>query len=179
MVCSPLGSIILDALPTFSSDLAGMITAYLLYPTGKKGSRTQCLLVFGSRGEKDGYFDEEYGCKAVAVVPGPSLRDECMWVGDCHRTQVFNAEGQFVHLRISSNRTNGLAWDEKHGRLFITQWEPVGINVHTPDGTLLYSFGTRGKEKGQFRLPNGIAVNTRDNLVYIVDQGNYRVQIFT
>lgn len=167
---------LLEVLIPFSSDLVGVVASYAVYPVWKAKAEPKCLFAFGGRGEGDGQF-EQYGCKYVVVVLGPEA--EYIFVGDYHRLQMFDAEGRFLSAVKSSQRTNGCAWDEKNGLLFTTQWDPVCINVHGLDGTLLRTFGVRSKDKGQFRRPNGIAVNSRDNLVYIVDQGNYRVQIFT
>src|SRR3989338_2127904 len=45
-------------------------------------------------------------------------------------------------------------------------------------GSLLFSFGSSGKEPGFFRNPEGIAVDSLGR-IYVADTGNYRVQIFS
>lgn len=47
-------------------------------------------------------------------------------------------------------------------------------NVFPP----LYRFGRSGSEPGSFRLPSGLAVG-KDDVLYVADAGNHRVQIFT
>ncbi|XP_070546699.1 tripartite motif-containing protein 3-like [Ptychodera flava] len=46
-----------------------------------------------------------------------------------------------------------------------------------PNGTLLYWFGGEGKQSGQFRYPEGLAVDKQDN-VYVCDTDNDRIQKF-
>jgi DNA-binding beta-propeller fold protein YncE len=44
-------------------------------------------------------------------------------------------------------------------------------------GAHLFDFGARGSEGGQFLLPEDLAVGA-DGRIYVLDSGNYRVQIF-
>ena len=119
---------------------------------------------WGSRGSADGQF---HGPRGVAVLArsqdrflarsqdrGHPTRD-CMFIADTlnHRVQVFGLDGTFIH-----------------------------------------KFGTRGRGDGQFECPVGVAVLARSqdrilarsqdrghptqDLVYITDQFNDRVQVF-
>ena len=45
-------------------------------------------------------------------------------------------------------------------------------------GNLLFSFGSRGKDPGFFKYPEGLAVDNHGR-IYVADTGNYRVQIFS
>jgi hypothetical protein len=51
------------------------------------------------------------------------------------------------------------------------------VQVFDQLGNLLYYFGTRGEELGQFNLPSGMFIDRNDS-VYIVDSYNSRVQEF-
>jgi hypothetical protein len=54
------------------------------------------------------------------------------------------------------------------------------VQKFTPDGELLLIWGTRGVGDGQFNHPHGLAVDhARGDLVYVGDQENHRVQVFT
>jgi len=44
-------------------------------------------------------------------------------------------------------------------------------------GDYLSKFGSRGSENGQFNYPQGLCFNSK-GLLYVVDNGNYRVQVF-
>jgi DNA-binding beta-propeller fold protein YncE len=51
------------------------------------------------------------------------------------------------------------------------------IHKFTPDGRLLVSWGEPGSGPGQFRIPHGIAVDSR-GIVYVADRENSRIQLF-
>ena len=44
-------------------------------------------------------------------------------------------------------------------------------------GEFLSSFGSKGSEDGQLLKPSGIAID-KNNTVYVVDRGNFRIQVF-
>jgi len=65
-----------------------------------------------------------------------------------------------------------------HGRLFITDGHGnARVLEYTPDGKRVRQWGTPGSGPGQFRLPHGITMD-RDNIVYVADRENGRVQKF-
>ena len=65
-----------------------------------------------------------------------------------------------------------------HGRLFITDgYGNARVLEYTSDGKRVRQWGTAGSGPGQFRLPHGITID-RDNIVYIADRENGRVQKF-
>jgi DNA-binding beta-propeller fold protein YncE len=51
------------------------------------------------------------------------------------------------------------------------------IQVYDSQFNLLHSFGSKGKEPGQFQYPKGIAVDSDKN-IYVADSWNHRVQKF-
>ena len=51
------------------------------------------------------------------------------------------------------------------------------IRKYSPEGQLLVPEGIRGTEPLQFSSPDGIAVNTRNNKVYVVDCGDHHIQV--
>lgn len=53
------------------------------------------------------------------------------------------------------------------------------IQKFTSDGELLFIWGVRGTEDGQFNHPHGLAVDRRrGDIVYVGDQENHRLQVF-
>ena len=65
-----------------------------------------------------------------------------------------------------------------HGRLFIADgYGNARVLEYTPDGHRVRQWGTAGNGPGQFRLPHGITID-RDNIIYIADRENGRVQKF-
>ena len=64
------------------------------------------------------------------------------------------------------------------GRLFIADgYGNARILEYTPDGKRVRQWGTAGSGPGQFRLPHGITID-RDNIIYVADRENGRVQKF-
>jgi len=61
--------------------------------------------------------------------------------------------------------------------IFITEYEKCRVIVFSKEGSKLREWGINGSNRGQFWGPSGIAIN--DDLVYVVDQSNERVQAFT
>ena len=51
------------------------------------------------------------------------------------------------------------------------------VQVFSPTGAFLASWGTKGSGDGQFIVPEGVAVDTAGN-VYVADTHNHRVQVF-
>ena len=51
------------------------------------------------------------------------------------------------------------------------------VRVYSYEGKLIRCWGNFGEEPGNFKNPWGIAIY--QNIVFIVDSGNYRIQAFT
>ncbi len=65
-----------------------------------------------------------------------------------------------------------------HGRLYITDgYGNARVLEYTPDGKRVRQWGTAGSGPGQFKLPHGITID-RDNIIYVADRENGRVQKF-
>jgi len=103
------------------------------------------------------------------------------------------ADGQLQYpqgvavLARSQDRILARSQDRGHPTqncIFVTQLGQHKIQVFSidGDGAFIRKWGSRGKGDGQFRGPAGIAVLARDHptqdLVYVVDKGNHRVQVF-
>jgi len=120
---------------------------------------------------------------------GMATDEECnLYVADgsAQRVVVFDQSGQFItaigevdmfdrlsHVevdpageRIYCVDTGGVGSDRHHVRVF-----DVGSGEH------LYDIGRRGNQPGEFNLARDIAMGPDGNL-YIVDGGNFRVQVF-
>jgi DNA-binding beta-propeller fold protein YncE len=77
----------------------------------------------------------------------------------------------------STTSVNGLAIDPATGNVFVASATGHKVNVYTPTGTLVTSFGTQGSGDGQFQSPWGIAIV--NGVVYVSDVQNSRLQAFT
>jgi DNA-binding beta-propeller fold protein YncE len=65
------------------------------------------------------------------------------------------------------------------GSLYVTDgYGNCRVHKFSPEGKLLFSWGTPGSGPGAFNLPHGIAID-REGLVYVADRENSRIQVFS
>ena len=64
------------------------------------------------------------------------------------------------------------------GEVYLTDPEGGRLLVFDGSGNLVESFGSTGREPGQFRKPIGVGVGP-DGDVYVADTGNRRVQVIS
>lgn len=100
--------------------------------------------------------------------------------------QVFDKDGK--HLRTMGGpkffkRPSGMAVDEAGERVYVVDTGTVTNEEHRVrvfdgiTGKHVLDFGKRGSDNGEFNLPRDVAVGT-DGLIYVVDGGNFRMQVF-
>ena len=92
--------------------------------------------------------------------------------------QVFNAEGE--HLRWVGDSKLYCPFDvgiDSNDIVYVCDRDSNQICIFNSNGTLLHSFGTKGRLPGQFDIPCGVAVD-RNGLIYVSDSINGRLQIF-
>ncbi|MDX2166123.1 MAG: DUF2298 domain-containing protein [Deltaproteobacteria bacterium] len=127
---------------------------------------------WGSRGELPSQFKQPGD---VAVGP-----DGLVYVADTwnQRVQVFTPEGEYKKEwadKYYGPRGIGIA--PKSGKIYLADTGNHKVRRFSPDGVEELSFGSLGKEPGQFTEPVGVAVDDAGT-VYVVDNGNARLQMF-
>ena len=70
----------------------------------------------------------------------------------------------------------GLTLD-REGNIIVGEETNNSIRKYSPEGQLLASVGTVGAGRLQFGDPRDIAINTRNNKVYVADCYNHRIQV--
>ena len=119
----------------------------------------------------------------IAGVEGP-------WgIAINHRGEIVVSEHSSCHISTytpSGNKIKtidlkgllplGLALD-REGNIIVGENTNNSIRKYSPEGQLLASVGTGGSGQLQFSGPSGIAVNTRNNKVYVADCFNCRIQV--
>ena len=66
-----------------------------------------------------------------------------------------------------------------NGDIYVTDgYRNARVHRFTADGKLVTSWGSPGKEPGQFHLPHSIAIDPQGKL-YVADRANRRIQIFS
>ena len=114
----------------------------------------------------------------VAVLP-----DGTIYVSDAtaRLVQVFDKDFNFkFSFGVKDGLTNpaGLAFSRDHTRLYVVDSKAHDVKVFTPQGSLLFKFGSQGKGPGSFYFPSNIAVSPVTGNLCVVDTQNFRVQIF-
>ena len=75
------------------------------------------------------------------------------------------------------NRPTDVAWDPA-GNIFIADgYNNSRVVKVDPNGRWVKTWGTRGKEQGQFNILHSIAADAKGN-VYVADRTNRRIQVF-
>jgi sugar lactone lactonase YvrE len=106
--------------------------------------------------------------------------------GTLKKIQVYDANGKFLRSmgqEIKWSRPAGLALDTRLKRIYAVDAGGVDSPEHKvrvldlETGKLLFEIGKRGSEPGELNLPRDVAIGA-DGSVYVVDGGNFRVQVF-
>ncbi len=138
-------------------------------PDGRGGG------VWGSFGTGDGQF---------RAPRGLAVTDARIYVADSanHRIQVFDRDARFITAFGGYGTGPGqfiepvavaIAGD---GSVLVTEAGNSRVQVFDPDGQPRATWGDWGFFPGTFSRPGAIAVH--GERVYVVDQGNHRVQVF-
>jgi len=112
-----------------------------------------------------------------------------LYVADntAQRVVAYDLDGKFVGAYGGSQmlvRPTGVAVSNDGNRLYVIDTGGVETSAHhmfifdVDSASLIKRVGTRGKADGEFNLPLQAAVG-KDGTVYVVDGGNFRVQMFT
>jgi hypothetical protein len=76
------------------------------------------------------------------------------------------------------NRQTDVAWDAQDNIFVADGYNNSRVVKLGKDGTWIKSVGTRGSGANQFNTVHGIAVDAQQNLVYVADRGNFRIQVY-
>ena len=101
--------------------------------------------------------------------------------------QVYNQDGKFLRTLAGDGnslvRPSGIAVDAAGRRVYVVDTGGVSSDAHrvrvfdAQSGEHLLDFGKRGTGPGEFNLPRDVSIGA-DGLLYVVDGGNFRVQVF-
>ncbi|HXD43390.1 MAG TPA: 6-bladed beta-propeller [Ramlibacter sp.] len=106
--------------------------------------------------------------------------------GTLKRVHVYDADGKFLRMmgqNLKWSRPVGLAVDPARRRLYVVDAGGVDSEDHRvraldlDSGRVLFEIGKRGEGPGEFNLPRDAVVGA-DGLLYVVDGGNFRIQVF-
>lgn len=135
------------------------------------------ILVFDSNGKYVSRFGKSGTKKGEIQLPSAIAVSQdgriCVLQHTLGRITIYNASKQFVQeIEVPSP----LAATIKNNKLYVTT--DRGVMIGDLNGKLLSAFGTKGRKKGQFNRPTGIAVDSKEN-IYVADAMNYRLSAYT
>jgi len=144
------------------------------------------VFVFDGR---NGRLLKKWGENALALPHSITVdHEDNIWIADValHQVFKFSRDGK---LMMQLGERGSAGDDNKHfnepsdvaiapdGSIFVSDgYGNARIVKFGPDGKFLLSWGTKGKEPGQFDLPHGLTID--GDRVFVVDRRNRRVQIF-
>jgi hypothetical protein len=82
-----------------------------------------------------------------------------------------------VHRDNAFNQPTDVAWDSQGNSYFSDGYINSRVGKVNARGEWVASWGSLGKESGQFDTPHGIAVGPKDE-IFVADRGNRRIQVF-
>jgi len=145
-----------------------------------------CVFIVSPAGEYLGAFGMHGNGPGQFNFPTNITRgaDGLLYVTDTlnFRVQVFDEEGRFVRTfgKLGDgagdfDKPKGVATDSA-GHVYVVEGMNDVVQIFDPSGRLLLVFGESGAGDGQFWLPTGITIV--DDMVYVADSANRRVQVF-
>ena len=103
------------------------------------------------------------------------------------QVQMYDKDGKFIKTVAGNkrllSRPSGIAVDEAGERIYVVDTGAVTNEKHrvvvfdAKTGNHLRDIGSRGSKEGEFNLPRDVTIGA-DGLLYVVDGGNFRVQVF-
>jgi sugar lactone lactonase YvrE len=147
--------------------------AYVFDMTGK------LLLEVGKPGTNDGEFNAPNGITTD--------KEGNIYVVDTgnQRVQIFDKQGKFVKIINGSNNGQGESvfvnprgiGIDSSGKMYVVSNLTHMVYGFDKDGKKIFQMGGMGEQNGQFYLPNGLFIDSKDN-VYVTDTLNLRIQVF-
>ena len=151
-------------------------------------SLQRCVEVFDFPGRRFYRIGEEGEGQLLKPAGLDVDRQGTLYVADAtaKAIKVYDADGNFLR-QIGSpkwfDRLVSVTVDPEGDRIYAVDLGGVTSNEHRirvfdpVTGAHLFDFGKRGSGPGEFNFPYDVAVG-KDGRLYVVDAGNFRVQIF-
>ena len=95
--------------------------------------------------------------------------------GGNNRVQVFNESLEFLFTFSDKMKLpDGICINLNN--VYVTQFCANSLTVYSTEGKYIQSVGREGNKQLEFSNPKGVAVSTVNNLIYICDYSNNRIQ---
>lgn len=147
-------------------------------PSGTVDGKDSLQLEFshkiGQVGAGKGQF---YQPRGLAIYQG------LIFVADTQnqRIQVFNKMGDWQYLIRAGSQQDALKAPcavtvSRQGQIYVVDSGTSRVAIFDQSGRFIRSFGSHGKNRGEFANPYGIAISSKDE-VYVADTENARIQV--
>lgn len=148
----------------------------------------RCVVVFDIPGQRYFKIGEDDAGRLVMPLGLDVDGKSNLYVADnsAKQVQVYDKDGKFLRTIGGPkyfSRPTGIAVDAEGMRVYVVDTGAVTNEKHrvlvfdAQTGEHLRDIGTRGSGEGEFNLPRDVVVG-KDGLLYVVDGGNFRVQVF-
>jgi len=99
------------------------------------------------------------------------------------RISIFNKTGLFIRSFGEKGKSSGMfnlpkaVAVDRMDRIFVLDSLNHRIQVFGSSGNWLCTYGSLGKEKDQFCGPSDLCIDNQNNLLFVADKGNKRIQV--
>ena len=132
------------------------------------------VMVAGKHREERSSVHGEFGYPRSIVIDSVTNNIYiCDAVND--RVQVFNESLEFL-FSFSEEMHSPFGICIHLSKVYVTHIVANSLSVYSPEGRYIQSVGRRGKKELEFDCPRGVAVSNVNNLIYICDCWNNRIQ---
>ena len=124
------------------------------------------------------YEGKKFSCPYLTT--GPSCE---VIIADCDNKEVIIFDKDLKLIRTfgqgsgDSKLSHPVGVAVGYHVIAVSEWNDHVVKKYSLKGDYLSKFGSCGSGDGQFRGPVGLCFNSK-GLLYVVDTGNYRVQVF-
>ena len=143
-----------------------------------EGKVTPVLSIGGTSGGKEGQFSSPWGVAVHYQTGNIFVADQCN-----NRVQVFDKDGKYLYKfgdRDGAGKMNSpLCIAFYQNKVFVSQHGAGCLLVYDLNKTFLKQIGTPGYGEGQLNSPYGITINGSNGDIFVCDNSNDRVQIFS
>ena len=114
-------------------------------------------------------------CSPRSIVIDSETNNIYVCDGGNDRVQVFNESLEFL-FTFSDKMNSPFGICINLNRVYVTQFRAHSLTVYSIGGKYIQSVGKEGNKELEFIHPRGVAVSTVNNLIYICDYCNNRIQ---
>ena len=132
------------------------------------------VMVAGKHGKGTSSTPGEF-CSPRSIAIDSETNNIYVCDGGNNRVQVFNESLEFL-FTLSNEMNLPIGICINLNRVYITHIRASSLTVYSTEGKYIQSVGKEGTKELEFIRPNGVAVSTVNNLIYICDWWNNRIQ---